>query len=168
MAAGTRNDSNTNTADREIVVTRVFDAPRELIWKAWTDPKHIAQWWGPRGFTMTIHELDLRPGGVWRHTLHGPDGTKYPTECIFHEIKKPERIAYSLSGGKLDAARITSEVTWIFEAQGDKTKLTLRMVFSSTEERDHNEKTYRVIEGGTQTLDRFAEYLTKGLTSGAN
>ena len=63
------------TTEREIASTRVFAAPRELVWKAWTDPKHIEQWWGPIGFTTTTKEFDLRPGGKWLHTMHGPDGT---------------------------------------------------------------------------------------------
>ena len=163
MAAGKQKDSNANTADREIVLTRIFDATRELVWKAWTEPKHIVQWWGPRGFTTTIHEMDLRPGGIWRLTMYGPDGAECPTQCIFREIKKPERVAYSLSGGKLGAPAVTCEVTWTFEAQGDKTKLTLRMVFPSAEACNYNEKTYGVIEGGTQTLDRLGEYLAKAL-----
>ena len=69
-----------DTSGREIVITRVFDAPRDLVWDAWTDPKQVVQWWGPQGFTTTIHEMDVRPGGVWRHTMHGPDGTEYPEQ----------------------------------------------------------------------------------------
>jgi uncharacterized protein YndB with AHSA1/START domain len=87
-------------ADREIVLTRVFDAPRELLWDAWTDPKHVVKWWGPRGFTITIHEMDVRPGGIWNHTMHGPDGTDYPGQCVFIEVVKPERIVYSMTGEK--------------------------------------------------------------------
>ena len=69
-------DSEAGTADREIVATRIYGAPRELVWRVWTDPKHIAQWWGPQGFTNTIREMDVRPGGAWRFTMHGPDGTR--------------------------------------------------------------------------------------------
>lgn len=161
MAVRKPKDSNASTTDREIVLTRVFDAPRELVWKAWTDPKHITQWWGPRGFTTTIHEMDLRPGGLYRHTMRGPDGNECPNTCIFREIVEPEYISYSQTGGKPGEAVATSEVAWIFEAQGDKTKLTLRMVFPSAEARKHIETKHGVIEGGTQTLDRLAEFLTK-------
>jgi uncharacterized protein YndB with AHSA1/START domain len=84
----------------EIVITRMFDAPRELIWDAWTDPKQIVKWWGPRGFTITIHEMDVRPGGVWKSTMHGPDGTDYRNDCEFSEVVKPERIACKLTGGR--------------------------------------------------------------------
>jgi uncharacterized protein YndB with AHSA1/START domain len=69
-----------NTVGREIVLTHVFDAPRELVWNAWTDPQQVVEWWGPRGFTTTIHEMDVRPGGIWRHTMHGPDGTDYSSK----------------------------------------------------------------------------------------
>lgn len=150
-----------NLADREIVITRVFDAPRELIWNAWTDPKQIVRWWGPRGFTTTIHEMDIRPGGVWRHTMHGPDGTDYPNQNLFIEVVKPERIVYSLAGGKQDDRGTQAEVTWTFEAQGQTTKLTLRMLFPSVEAREHVVKTYGAIEGGNQTLDRLGEHLAK-------
>jgi uncharacterized protein YndB with AHSA1/START domain len=148
-----------NLASREIVITRVFDAPREVIWNAWTDPKQVVRWWGPRGFSLTIHEMDVRPGGVWNHTLHGPDGTDYPTMSVFIEVVKPERIVYSMMGGKKGDPGHQSEVTWTFEAQGDRTKLTLRMLFSSAEVHDHAVKTYGAVEGGNQTLDRLGEHL---------
>ena len=72
-----------SSARREIITTRVLDAPRELVWKAWTDPKHVAEWWGPNGFTNTIHEMDVRPDGVWRFIMHGPDGVDYKNEIVF-------------------------------------------------------------------------------------
>jgi uncharacterized protein YndB with AHSA1/START domain len=71
-----------NLADREIVITRVFDAPRELLWNAWTDPRQVVRWWEPRGFTTTVHEMDVRPGGRWAQTMHEPDGTDYPGESV--------------------------------------------------------------------------------------
>ena len=83
-----KNDA-ASTADREIAATRIFDAPRELVWKAWTDPKHVAQWWGPNGFTNTIHEMNVSPGGVWRFMMHGPDGTDYPNRIVFIEVVEP-------------------------------------------------------------------------------
>ena len=89
-----------DTSDREIVISRVFDAPRERVFEAMTDPKQVVKWWGPNGFTTTIHEMDVRPGGVWRHTMHGPDGTDYPNKSVFLEVVKPERIVYKHSGGK--------------------------------------------------------------------
>ena len=144
-----------DTSDREIVLTR------ELVWNAWTDPQQVVQWWGPRGFTTTIHEMDVRPGGIWRHTMHGPDGTDYPNESKFIEVVKPERIVYSHGGGKKCDPGVQAEATWTFEALGDKTRLTLRMVFPSAVAREHVVKTYGAIEGGKQTLERLAEHLAK-------
>ena len=77
------------TTDREIIVTRVYDAPRELVFDAFTDPKHLSQWWGPRGFTTTTHSMDFRVGGEWRYTMHGPDGTDYKNLMVYHEINRP-------------------------------------------------------------------------------
>lgn len=86
-------------SDREIVMTRVFDAPRELLFAAWIDPRHVARWWGPKGFRNTIHEMDARPGGVWEFVMHGPDGVDYRNRSIVLEIVRPERIVLShLSG----------------------------------------------------------------------
>src|SRR5476649_439013 len=123
-----------NTADREIVLSRVFDAQPELVWDAMTNPKHVVNWWGPQGFTMTIEEMDVRPGGVWKHVLHGPDGTDYPNKSVFIEVTKPSRIVYSNSGGKKGAPAVHFESTWTFEAvEGNKTKLTLRHLFPTAE-----------------------------------
>ena len=154
-----RNSSIEETADREFVLTRVFDAPRELVWEAWTDPKHVVHWWGPRGFTTTIEKMDVRPGGVWKHVMHGPDGADYPNSSVFKEVVKPERIVYSHGGRKQGGPGVHFVATWTFEALGDKTKVTLYALFPSAADRDHVVKEYNAIEGGKQTLERFAEYL---------
>jgi len=156
-----KNSPTTETADREIVITRLIDAPRELVFTAWTNPDHVAHWWGPKGFTTTIHEMDLRPGGVWRLVMHGPDGTDYPNKIIFVEVVKPERLVYTNSGGKKGGPSAQFQNTVTFEEQGGKTKLTMRMVFSSPEELEHVVKVYGAIEGGKQTLERLEEYLAK-------
>ena len=83
----------TAAAEREIRITRVFDAPRELVFEAWTDRDQVVEWWGPHGFTTTIHEMDVRPGGVWRFVMHGPDGTDYNNHVVFEEVVEPERLA---------------------------------------------------------------------------
>jgi uncharacterized protein YndB with AHSA1/START domain len=150
-----------DTSDREIVITRVFDAPRELVFEAMADLKQVVQWWGPRGFTTTIHEMDVGPGGVWRHTMHGPDGTDYPNKTVFIEVVNPERIVYSNAGGKKGDPGAQFEATWTFEAQGAKTKLTLRMVFPSAAVHEHVVSVYGAIEGGKQSLERLAEHLAK-------
>jgi uncharacterized protein YndB with AHSA1/START domain len=162
VASKAKSSPATATPDREIVVSRLFDAPRELVWAAWTDPEQVVEWWGPKGFTTTIHEMDVRPGGTWRHTMHGPDGADYPNKSVFIEVTKPERIVYSHGGGKQGAVGASFEATWTFAAQGDKgdkTLLTIRMVFASAKDRDHVVKQYNAIEGGKQTLGRLAEHL---------
>jgi uncharacterized protein YndB with AHSA1/START domain len=146
------------TADREIVVSRDLDAPRELVFAAWTDPRHVSNWWGPRGFTTTTKEMDVRPGGVWRFVMHGPDGTDYKNKIAFLEVARPERIAYKHAGEE-DTENVRFQTTVTFEDQGGKTRLTLLMVFASAEERNHVVEKYGAIEGGQQTLERLAEHL---------
>jgi uncharacterized protein YndB with AHSA1/START domain len=99
-------------ADREIVISRVFNAPRELVWRAWTDPKQIVKWWGPRGFSTTIEEMEVRPGGAWKLVMHGPDGTDYPAQSVFREVVKPERISFSHRGGRKGGPVLDFEMTW--------------------------------------------------------
>ncbi|MEA2976671.1 MAG: hypothetical protein QOF19_2191 [Alphaproteobacteria bacterium] len=143
---------------RAIIGMRVFDAPRELVWSAWTDPKHLAQWWGPNGFTTTTSTFDMRPGGVWRFVMHGPDGRDYQNRITFDEIVKPERIVYRHDGGEdVEPVQFTQTVT--FEDLGGKTKLTWRGVFPSAAERDRVIKEYGADKGLVQTLARLAEYL---------
>jgi len=146
---------------REIVISRVFDAPRELGWEVWTDPNHVAKWWGPNGFTTTIHEMDVRPGGKWHHTMHGPDGTDYPNKSIFKEVVKPERIVFSHGGGEKGGPGANFVATWTFEEQDGKTTVTMRALFRTAEARDQVVKHYNAIEGGKQTLGRLAVYLPK-------
>jgi len=154
------NSPASMTADREIVITRVVDAPRELVWQVWTDPAHVVKWWGPNGFTTTIERMDVRPGGVWKHIMHGPDGVDYPNSSVFKEVIEPERIVYSHGGGKQGGPGAHFVATWTFEAlAGDKTRVTIHMVFPSAVERDLVVKEYGAIEGGRQTLERLGEYL---------
>ena len=147
-------------SDNEIILTRVFDAPRELVWKAMTIPEHIVHWWGPDGFTTTIKQMDFRVGGVWKHVMHGPDGTDYPNSNVFREIVAPERVVYSHGGAKKGGPAARFVATWTFEAMDAKTtRLTLRMVFDTPADRDVVVKEYGAIEGGKQTLQRLADYL---------
>jgi uncharacterized protein YndB with AHSA1/START domain len=159
-----REPSSPNTSDCEIVLTRVLNAPRELVWLAWTDPKHVCHWWGPRGFSTTIEKMDFRVGGAWEHTMHGPDGANYPNKSIFKEIVPLERITYSHGGGREDGETPGANfiATWTFETvDGDKTRLTGRMVFHSKEARDRVVRDYGAIEGGRQTLERASEYVAR-------
>jgi uncharacterized protein YndB with AHSA1/START domain len=156
----TQNHPPVDSSDREIVISRVFDAPRELVWEAWTNPEQVVKWWGPRGFTTTIEEMNVRPGGVWKHVMHGPDGTDYPNKCIFTEVVKPERIVYTNGGGKKGGHGVQFVSTWIFDALEDgKSRLTVRMVFPTAADRDTVVKEYGAIEGGKQTLERLSEHL---------
>lgn len=156
-----KNDPAVTGTDREIVISRVFDAPRELVWEAWTNPKHVAQWWGPDGFTTTIEKMDFRVGGVWKHVMHGPDGTDYPNSSVFREIVKPERIVFSHGGRREGGPGTHFVATWVFEALGKQTRLTMRLVFETPAERELVVTEFGAIEGGKQTLARLAEFLTK-------
>jgi uncharacterized protein YndB with AHSA1/START domain len=141
-----------------MIGTRVFDAPRELVFEAWTDPKHLAEWWGPNGFTTTTSAFDMRPGGVWRFVMHGPEGRDYENRITFDEIVKPERIAYHHGGGdNVEPVQFRTTVT--FEDLGGKTRLTMRGVFPSAAERDRVIKEYGADKGLAQTLARLADFV---------
>jgi uncharacterized protein YndB with AHSA1/START domain len=147
---------------REIVITRVLDAPRALVWEVWTKPEHIAQWWGPNGFTTTIEEFDLRPGGRFKQTMHGPDGTDYPNLSVFREIVPLERIVYSHGGGRKGGIGVHFEATWTFESVGEnKTRVTGRSIFETPEMRERVAREFGAIEGGKQHLGRLAQHLAR-------
>ena len=137
-----------STADREFVHSRLIDAPRERVFKAISDPHHLAHWWGPTGFTSTFHEFDFHPGGAWRFVMHGPDGTDYPNESVFVEIVAPERIVIEhLSGHHF-------ELTITLAAQGEQALVGWRQVFDTAEERQRIADF--VTEANEQNLDRLA------------
>jgi uncharacterized protein YndB with AHSA1/START domain len=146
------------TADREIVLSRLLDAPRDLVFAAWTDPKQVVQWWGPRGFTTTSHEMSVTPGGVWRFVMHGPDGRDYKNKIVFTEVVKPERLVYRHAGEE-ETENIRFHVTVTFQAQEGKTLLTMRSLFATAQERDEVVTKYGALEGGKQTLERLAEFV---------
>ena len=149
-------------ADQEIYIAREFDAPRELLWEAMTNPKHVVNWWGPVGFTTTIEKMDFRVGGIWKHVMRGPDGTEYPNQSKFTEIVKPEKIVYSHGGRRKGGPGISFISTWSFEELGkNKSRVSIRMIFPNTAKRDFVVKEFGAIEGGKQTLGRLAEYAKK-------
>ncbi|MGJ4789763.1 SRPBCC family protein [Leptospira koniambonensis] len=141
---------------KEIIGIKTFDAPRELVWDAWTDPKHVAIWWGPNGFTNTIHEMSVKPGGVWRFIMHGPDGVDYPNRIEFIEVVKPEKLVYDHGD---DSNPKQFHVTVLFEEEGSKTKLTMRSRFPS--EDDIKKVADYALEGLRQTLGRLENFLGK-------
>jgi uncharacterized protein YndB with AHSA1/START domain len=151
-----RNDGT--EAARTIVTTRVFDAPRELVFAAWTDPKHLVHWWGPDGFTTTIRSIDVRVGGVWRFVMHGPDGRDYENRITYQEIVRPERLVYSHGGGEA-VETVAFQTTVTFEDVGGKTRLTMRALFPSAAERDRVAREHGAVEGAKQHLEHLAEHL---------
>ena len=153
----TSTEPAASTADREIVLERVFDAPRELVFQAWTDPRHVPQWMGPHGFTITTHAIDVRVGGMWRYTMHGPDGTDYPNRVVYQEITPPERLVY-LHGEDVDDDPGAFHVTVTFADEGGRTRQISRMVFPTAEARSEAMK-YGAEELGYQTMERLAEHL---------
>jgi uncharacterized protein YndB with AHSA1/START domain len=152
--------------EREIYIARDFDAPRELLWEAMTNPKHVVNWWGPQGFTTTIEKMDFRVGGTWKHVMRGPDGTEYPNKSVFKEIVKPEKIVFSHGGRRKGGPGVSFVSTWSFdELEKNKTRVSIRMVFPTAAKRDFVVKEFGAIKGGKQTLGRLAEY-AKGMRAG--
>jgi uncharacterized protein YndB with AHSA1/START domain len=151
--------STSVTADRELVLSRVFDAPRELVYRAWTDSRHVAEWWGPKGFTTTVHEMDVRPGGVWRFVMHAPNGADYDNKIVFHEVVPPERLAFTHgSGAEVDEYAFDVTITFV-EESASTTRLTLRQVYPSSEVRDYVAREFHAVEMGNQTFDKFGDFL---------
>src|SRR5690349_2214586 len=126
-----------NTKDRELLLTRVLNAPIELVWEVWTKPEHIAQWWGPDGFTNTINKMDVIPNGEWDLIMHGPDGTNYKNKSIFKEVIKHRKIVYE----HVSAPKFIATIE--FEAQDDKTFLKWHMLFESKEQFIQVVKTFK-------------------------
>lgn len=142
-----------------IVTTREIAAPRDLVWRAWTDPKHLAQWWGPIGFTTTTSAFDMRAGGSWRFVMHGPDGRDWENHITFDVIEKPSTIKYHHGGGG-DTEAIQFRTTVTFEALGsDRTRITLHATFPTAEERDRVIREYGAAKGAMETLSRLADYV---------
>lgn len=138
----------------DIVSTRSYDAPRERVFEAFRDPARLARWWGPKGFTNTIHAFDLRPGGIWRSTLHGPDGVDYASENVFVEIVEPERIVFRHVSGDH-----RFELTITLDEQDGGTRVTWRMRHA-TEAECERVRTF-VVEANEQNFDRLAAELAR-------
>jgi uncharacterized protein YndB with AHSA1/START domain len=146
----------TEPADRVLVITRIFDAPRELVFKAWTEPQHLVRWMGPRGFKSTVLHSDLRAGGAYRIHMRGPEGDDHWTQGIFREIVEPERLVTVGSWADANGNPTSPEtvLTITLEEDGGKTRLTLHQaIFESISARDGHRG------GWNSSLDRLAEYL---------
>lgn len=153
-----KNEVVTERQGKSLIVTRTFDAPREMVFRVWTEPEHVRHWWGPDGFTNTISEMDVRPGGVWRLMMHGPDGTDYPNKIVFTEVEKPARLVYTHSGDE-GPGETRFEVTVTFEERDGKTILTMRSQFKTVEELDKVITNYGALEGAIQMMGRLDQYL---------
>lgn len=149
----------TTSSDRELVITRWFRAPIDLVWEAWTSPTHLEKWWGPVGFTTTTSAFDFTPGGQWVHTMHGPDGTDYPNRVTFREIVPGRRLSYSHAGGSDDEPTLAFEVSAVFERDEAGTRVTWRMTLASAADRQRVIDQFGAYEGAQQSLDRLADLL---------
>ena len=153
------------TADREIVISRLINAPRELVFEAFSDVRHLSQWWGPEGFTTTTRAFEFRTGGEWDFVMHAPDGTDYQEWISWTEIVPPERIAMLHGEMRDDPNAFESVLT--FAPDGEATRVEMRTLFPSKELRDEAVEKYHAIEGGQQTLGKLADYVTGILQKGA-
>lgn len=149
-----------NTKDREIRLTREFDAPRQLVFEAWTEPEKIGQWWGPDGFSTTTKKMNFEIGGEWIFTMHGPDGTDYPNHIIYTGIVKPKQLKYDHYGDQNKDVEPHFKVTVNFKESNETTTITMRMVFSSPDAKAEAIE-FGAVEGGKQTLGRLDKYLKR-------
>src|SRR5665213_2783297 len=147
------------TADREIVISRVIDAPWALVFEAFTEVRHLSRWWGPEGFTTTTRAFEFRVGGEWDFVMHGPDGTDYQEWISWTEIAPPERIAL-LHGESRDDPN-TFEAVLTFACDGAATRIEMRTLFPTKEMRDEVVEKFHAIEGGQQTLRKLDAYITE-------
>jgi uncharacterized protein YndB with AHSA1/START domain len=145
------------TADREIVMSRTFAAPRELVWKAWTEREHVERWWGPRGFTTTVLEMEVRPGGRWRFIMHGPDGTDWPNRVVYKTVQAPERLTY-VHGSDVDDDPRAFDVTVTFAESDGLTTVTNHLILRTAEQRAEAVG-FGAVELGEQTLAKLEEYV---------
>lgn len=145
----------------EIHISRIYDAPVALVWDAWTDPEQVAQWWGPRGFSITTHSRDLRPGGHWTYTMHGPDGTDYPNTTQYFEVVEHSRLVYD-HGANEDRPALFRVTVW-FTDIGGKTRMDMTMTLPTPEAAEETRQFIKKA-GGNATWDRLAEYLEKEIS----
>jgi uncharacterized protein YndB with AHSA1/START domain len=142
------------SGNKELRITKKLNAPIELVWEVWTNPNHIANWWGPNGFTNTIHKMDFQEGGEWHLTMHGPDGTNYPNKSVFKEIIPLKKIVFE----HFNPHFIT---TIQFESRGQNTLLNWSMVFDTSEMLETVVKAHKADEGLKQNIEKMEKYLSQ-------
>lgn len=142
------------TANRELSISRLINAPRELVWEAWTNPDHIKHWWGPEGFKNNISKMEVNPGGEWEFIMHGPDGTDYKNKHIYLELEKPSRIVMK------HVSFPPFVMTATFEAKGRKTLVSLHSVFESAEQLAEVINVFKADVGMKQNIARMDAYIT--------
>lgn len=133
-------------------ITRTLKAPIELVWEVWTSPEHIVHWWGPNGFSSTIQQMEVKEGGEWQLTMHGPDGTNYPNRSIYKEVVPLKKIVFE----HFNPHFIT---TVLFEAKGEETYIDWSMLFDTAEMRDIVVKAHKADEGLRQNIEKLEKYL---------
>lgn len=148
-----------DTDPQGMIGTRVYDAPRDLVWRAFTDPKHLAQWWGPNGFRTTTSKFEFKAGGVWRFVMHGPDGRDYQNRVVFDEIVTPDRIVYRHDGAEEGVEPVCFKTTITFVDLGGRTRITWHGTFPSVADRDRIVKDYGAGVGLEQCMARLADYV---------
>ena len=148
-----------DTDKREITMVRTFDAPRELVFRAYTDPELIPQWWGPRGYKTVVEKLELEPGGAWRYVQYDPTGSQFAFHGVFHEVTPPKRLVYTFEYEGIPPGHVMVE-TVTFEDLGGKTRITATDVFQSLEDLEGMVNA-GMEEGAVESFDRFAELLQK-------
>jgi uncharacterized protein YndB with AHSA1/START domain len=148
----------TRPTGNEVVFSRLIAAPVALVWEIWSDVRHLHEWFGPAGFTATTQEFAFAPGGVWRFTMHGPDGTDYPTRIVFRTIEPKTRIVYANSWDLPDAP-LDFTVVVTFATEGEGTRLVLHMTFANDAAMRTAVERYGVLRGGIETFERLAAYV---------
>lgn len=146
--------SSSNSSERELIITRVFDAPPDLVWKAWTEPARVMKWFGPKGFTLPVCEMDLRTGGAFRFVMRAPDGHEYPAENVFVDVTPPHWLAFRGAIDPVPGHHVLTLVT--FNPRGKQTKLTMHQAFSF-----ESDATRGAPIGWSQTLDRLEEFVAR-------
>ena len=148
-------------SDREVLLEREFDAPRAIVWRAFTSADELALWWGPTGFTTETHSIDVKPGGQWRYVMRGPDGQMYPNIITYQEVVEPARLVYK-HGGEVDAEPVNFITEADFEEiTPERTRVTLRMTFESKASKDFVTREYGAIEGAKQHMQGLADHLER-------